>query len=50
MNILLTGGLGFIGSILVLRLIENKHNPIVIDNLSTSKKISLNRIESITKK
>lgn len=35
MNILITGGAGFIGSALSLKLIENKHNVTVLDNLST---------------
>lgn len=34
MNILITGGAGFIGSALSLKLIENKHNVTVLDNLS----------------
>ncbi len=50
MNILLTGGLGFIGSTIILKLIEKNYKPIIIDNLSTSKKVSIERIESITKK
>jgi dTDP-L-rhamnose 4-epimerase len=34
MNILITGGAGFIGSNLALKLIERKHNVTVLDNLS----------------
>ena len=38
MNILLTGGAGFIGSHLVEKFIEKKHKVIVIDNLLTGSK------------
>tara|TARA_B100001093_G_scaffold382414_1_gene367965 strand:- start:2695 stop:3702 length:1008 start_codon:yes stop_codon:yes gene_type:complete len=48
MNILLTGGLGFIGSHCALDLIKNNHSPIVIDNCSTSKEITLSRLEKIS--
>ena len=43
MNILITGGLGFIGSHLVDNLIKKKHKIFVIDNLSTGIKKNLNR-------
>lgn len=42
MNILVTGGAGFIGSHLVDRLIEQNHSVYVIDNLSTGKKENIN--------
>ena len=35
-NVLVTGGLGFIGSHLVDKLIANGHNVTIIDNLSTA--------------
>ena len=38
MNILVTGGLGFVGSFLVERLVDLKHNVTVVDNLSTGSK------------
>ena len=50
MKCLVTGGCGFIGSHVVDLLIDRGYNVLVIDNLSTSKKIALNRIETITKK
>lgn len=42
MNILVTGGAGFIGSHLVDELIKLKHNVIVVDNLSTGKRNNIN--------
>jgi len=42
MKILVTGGAGFIGSHLVDKLIEQEHEVIVVDNLSTGKKENLN--------
>ena len=38
MNILVTGGLGYIGSHLVIELLKFNYNVYVIDNLSNSKK------------
>ena len=38
MKILLTGGAGYIGSHVLLSIIENKHEVVVIDNLSTGNK------------
>lgn len=35
MKILVTGGAGFIGSHLVRRLIQNRHEITILDNLST---------------
>lgn len=48
MNILVTGGLGFIGSHTVVELIENKHNVIIVDNLCNSKIEVIDNIKKIT--
>lgn len=50
MNVLVTGGLGYIGSHLVVELQNLNNNVFVIDNLSNSKAITKEKIESITKK
>lgn len=50
MNILVTGGLGYIGSHTCVKLIESGFTPIIIDNLYNSKKSVLKRIEKITGK
>lgn len=42
MNVLVTGGAGFIGSNLVDRLVSEGHSVTVIDNLSTGKKANVN--------
>lgn len=46
MNVLLTGGLGFIGSHTVIELVNSNYNVIIIDNLSNSK---ISVLESIYK-
>lgn len=48
MKILVTGGLGFIGSETVIKLIENGHEPIIVDNLYNAKKSVISRIKTIT--
>ncbi|NVN94759.1 MAG: UDP-glucose 4-epimerase GalE [Bacteroidetes bacterium] len=50
MNILVTGGIGYIGSHTVVELINRGHNPIIIDNLVNSDIEVVNRIEKITGK
>lgn len=50
MKILVTGGLGFIGSHTVVELIEENYEVIIIDNLSNSSIEVLDGIERITKK
>ncbi len=48
MNILVTGGLGFIGSHTVVELIKNNHNTIIVDNLINSKIEVLDNLHQIT--
>lgn len=48
MNILVTGGAGYIGSHTVVKLIEAGHTPIIVDSLINSNVESLARIEQIT--
>ncbi len=50
MNILVTGGCGYIGSHTCCELLNKGYKVIIIDNLSNSKKEVINHIESITKK
>lgn len=44
MNILVTGGAGFIGSHTLIELHNAGHKTVVIDNLSNSSKTSLKRV------
>ncbi len=48
MNVLVTGGAGYIGSHTVVGLIEEGHKVIIVDNLSNSKIEVIDRIEKIT--
>ena len=48
MNILVTGGTGFIGSHTLIELIAEGHAVAVVDNLSNSNPEALRRVESIT--
>lgn len=43
MKILVTGGAGFIGSHLVDRLVQEGHDVVIVDNLSTGKRKNVNR-------
>ena len=47
MNVLVTGGAGYIGSHTVIELIEAGHTPIIVDNFSNSHPAVLKRIEEI---
>jgi nucleoside-diphosphate-sugar epimerase len=47
MNILVTGGAGFIGSHTVVALVEAGFNPIIIDNFSNSESSVLTGLEEI---
>ena len=48
MNILVTGGSGFIGSHTIIELLQEGHQAVVVDNLSNSHPESLRRVERIT--
>jgi len=49
-KILITGGLGFIGSHTSLKLLENNYEIIILDNLSNSKLQVISRIKKLAKK
>ncbi|NQZ77775.1 MAG: UDP-glucose 4-epimerase GalE [Ekhidna sp.] len=49
-NILVTGGLGFIGSHTVVELCDQGYNPVIVDNLSNSKIEVHDRIDRIASK
>ncbi|MGD8374143.1 MAG: UDP-glucose 4-epimerase GalE [Candidatus Woesebacteria bacterium] len=48
MNILVTGGAGYIGSHTIVELINAKHSVVVVDNLCNSSQEALNRVQKIT--
>ncbi|MBQ1577236.1 MAG: SDR family NAD(P)-dependent oxidoreductase, partial [Oscillospiraceae bacterium] len=50
MNVLVTGGAGYIGSHTCVELLERGHNVIVIDNLVNSSHKAVERVEQITGK
>ncbi len=50
MNVLVTGGAGFIGSHTCVELLTRDHNVIVVDNLCNSNPKSLDRVQTITGK
>ncbi|HCD5177849.1 TPA: SDR family NAD(P)-dependent oxidoreductase, partial [Escherichia coli] len=50
MNILVTGGAGYIGSHTSLCLLNKGYNVVIIDNLSNSSCESIRRIELLAKK
>lgn len=49
MNILVTGGLGYLGSHAVVELIKQNYKVVIIDNLSNSYKKNLIKLEKITR-
>lgn len=49
-KILLTGGTGYIGSHVLVELLQLNHDVVVVDNLSNSSEESLSRVEKITGK
>lgn len=50
MNILVTGGAGYIGSHTCLELLQSGHSAVVIDNLCNSSEEALRRVEKLTGK
>lgn len=50
MTILVTGGLGYIGSHTVVELLNNNFDVVIVDDLSNTEKFILNNIEEITGK
>lgn len=50
MNILVTGGAGYIGSHTIVELLAHNHNVVIVDNLSNSSKEVMNRLGAITGK
>ena len=49
-NVLVTGGVGYVGSHLILTLLENNYKIIVVDNLSNSKKNVIDKIKILSSK
>lgn len=50
MKILVTGGLGYIGSHTVCELLDNDYEVVIVDNLYNSKMDTIDKIKEITKK
>ena len=50
MNILVTGGAGYIGSHTCIELINSGFNPIIIDNFQNSKEDIISKIQELTRK
>lgn len=50
MNILVTGGAGYIGTHTIIELVKDKHEVVIVDNLSNSSPVALERLKTITGK
>ena len=50
MNVLVTGGAGYIGSHTCVELLEGGHSVVVVDNLCNSNPVSLDRVRELTGK
>ena len=50
MNILVTGGAGYIGSHTVVELMKQGHHPVIVDDFSNANPEVIHRIETITGK
>lgn len=50
MNILITGGAGYIGSHTLIELLDAEHNCVVVDNLCNSSAEALRRVKNLTNK
>ncbi|NWA62467.1 UDP-glucose 4-epimerase GalE [Pantoea sp. B9002] len=50
MNVLITGGAGYIGSHIALSLLQKNHHVIVLDNLCNSSPLALTRVEALSGK
>ena len=50
MKILVTGGLGYIGSHTCVKLVEHNHDVVIVDDLSNAQIETLDKLETITGK
>ena len=48
MNVLVTGGAGYIGSHTCVELLESGHNVVIVDNLCNSSPKSMERVRELT--